>query len=169
MKYIALAVSAVLVGIDQFFKYLAIVYLSDQLTMPIWTDVFHLTYIENRGAAFSLLEGKRFFLVILTSLVILFGIYLILAGKIKNKFLLWSVALGIGGGIGNVVDRIFRGYVVDYLDLRIIKFAIFNFADCCVVIATIMIMIYILFIYKDKTMIEKNELAQPMKDESADV
>lgn len=169
MKFIALAVSAALVGLDQLFKYLAIVYLSDKLTLPIWQDVFHLTYIENRGAAFSMLEGRRFFLVILTGVVILFGIYILLSGKIKSKFLMWAVALGIGGGIGNMIDRIFRGYVVDYLDFRIIKFAIFNFADCCVVAATIMIMIYILFIYKDKTLEEKKKLPEPQKDEAADV
>lgn len=147
LKYVALGCSALLIGLDQLFKYLAIVYLSnDILTLPIIEDFFHLTYIENRGAAFNILEGKKIFLVGLTSLIILAGIVVILLDKVKSRFLIWTASLIIGGGIGNLIDRIFRGYVVDYLDFRIIDFAVFNFADACVVVGTIMFAIYIFII-----------------------
>lgn len=160
MKYIALACSALIVGLDQLFKYLAITYLSnDMLTFPIIKDVFHLTYIENQGAAFSILEGKKIFLIGLTSLIIIAGIILILMNKINSKFLMWSIALVIGGGIGNLVDRIFRGFVVDYLDLRIIDFAVFNFADCCVVVGTGLIMIYVLFLDRKNNSDENKEIS----------
>ena len=160
MKYITLACSALLVGLDQLFKYLAIVYLSnDILTYPIIQDVFHLTYVENRGAAFSILEGKQFFLVGLTSAILIAICVIVLMGKVKSKFLLVAASLIIGGGFGNLVDRIFRGFVVDYLDFRIINFAVFNLADCCVVIGTGLIMIYILFIDGKKNSEEKKEIS----------
>lgn len=156
INFVAIAFSLLLIGIDQFFKYLAIVFLSDKvLTLPVIQDVFHLTYLENRGAAFNMLDGKRFFLVILTGLVLLFIIFVILSDKIKRPFLLWSLSLIIGGGIGNLVDRIFRGFVVDYLDFRVINFAVFNFADCCVVVGTVLVLIYILFL--DKTFMSKKD------------
>lgn len=149
MKYIALATAIVIVGLDQFFKYLAVAFLSnDVLTLPIIQDVFHLTYIENRGAAFSIFEGKIPFLIILTGVLIAALIFFVSTGKVKSNYLLWSLTLIIGGGIGNIVDRIFRGYVVDYLDFRLINFAVFNFADCCVVIGTILVLIYIIFLDK---------------------
>lgn len=148
MKYIVLCFSLFIVGLDQLFKKLAIDYLSKEITFPVIEDVFHLTYLENPGAAFGSLSGKTFFLITLTLIIIVVGIVAILMNKIKSKFLLWSIGLVIGGGIGNLIDRVIRGYVVDYLDLRIIRFAVFNFADCCVVVGTILIMIYILFLDK---------------------
>lgn len=158
MKYIALGCAGLAVGIDQLIKYLVTVFLAaDGLTFPIIKDVFHLTYIENRGAAFSILEGRQVFLVGLTSVIIILGIVAILSGKLKSKFLLFSIALIIGGGIGNLIDRFFKGYVIDYFDFRIINFAIFNFADCCVVIGTIMVMIYVLFLEQKSK--KENELS----------
>lgn len=161
MKYITLAFSALIVGLDQLFKYLAIVYLSnDIITFPIIKNVFHLTYIENEGAAFNMLSGKKIFLVGVTSIILIAGIVLILMDKIKSKFLMWSVALVIGGGIGNLIDRIFRSFVVDYLDFRLINFAIFNFADCCVVVGTILIMIYVLFLDKNNSIHSKKKISE---------
>ena len=61
----------------------------------------------------------------------------------KSNFLIWSVALVIAGGVGNLIDRIFRHFVIDYIEVRLINFAVFNFADCCVVIGTIMIVCYL--------------------------
>lgn len=161
MKYIALACSALIVGLDQLFKYFAIIYLSnDILTLPIIKDVFHLTYIENRGAAFSILEGKQIFLVGLTTLILLALTVFILMDRIKSKFLIWSLALVIGGGIGNLIDRVLRGFVVDYLDFRIIDFAVFNFADCCVVVGTGLIMIYVLFLDRKNSSKPSEEISE---------
>lgn len=159
LKYLILAFSAVLVGLDQLFKWLALTYLSTlpSLTMPVIQDVFHLTYLENRGAAFGILNGKKSFLIVLTGLIILALIVLLLLGRFRKPFLMWSVGLIIGGGVGNLIDRIFRHYVIDYLDFRIIEFAVFNFADCCVVVGTILVMIYLLFL--DRKPGEKSEKA----------
>lgn len=147
LKYIVLLFSIVLVGLDQLLKWIAQTNLIDLpgRTFPLIQNVFHLTYVENRGAAFGMLDGKGIFLVVLTSVVIIGAIVFMLMDRIKSPFLMWSLGLIIGGGIGNLIDRLFRGYVIDYLDVRLIHFAVFNFADCCVVVGTILLMGYILF------------------------
>lgn len=146
MKYIVLCFSLLIVGLDQFFKKLAIENLSSIETMPIINDVFHFSYIENAGAAFGILDEKSMLLSVLTIVILAVIIWFIITGKIKNKFILWTMALILGGGIGNLIDRLSRGYVVDYLDLRVINFAVFNFADCCVVIGAILTILYMFFV-----------------------
>lgn len=146
MNWIALGVSVLLIGIDQWLKQLVSTHLAPIQTYPIWDGVFQLTYVENPGAAFGMLSGKTFILVWMTGLIILALIVGIVLRKIKSNFLIWSLALIIGGGIGNLIDRILLGYVVDYLHFTLIDFPVFNFADCCVVIGTILLMIYFIFL-----------------------
>jgi len=146
MKYIVLCFSLLIVGLDQFFKKLAVENLSNIETMPLIDGFFHLSYVENRGAAFGILDEKAMLLSVFTIVILLAVIGFIVTGKMKNKFLLWAMALVLGGGIGNLIDRLSKGYVVDYLDLRVINFAVFNFADCCVVIGAILIILYMFFV-----------------------
>ncbi|WMJ23115.1 signal peptidase II [Paludicola sp. MB14-C6] len=162
MKYFALSFSLLIIGLDQLFKELAIIYLSPIATHPIIEDIFHLTYVENKGAAFGIMQGKKIFLIGVTFLVIIAAIVFILMNKVKSNFFLWSLALIIGGGVGNLIDRAFRGFVVDYLDVRLINFAVFNFADCCVVVGTILVMIYLIFFEgkKGKTSVIENKIVK---------
>lgn len=146
MRFIVFAVSLVLVGVDQLLKYLAVEYLSPIQSFPIWKGVLQLTYVENPGAAFGIFSGNTFLLTGLTSLLILALTILLFWGKIKSTYLMWCVGLIIGGGIGNLIDRIAMHYVVDYIHVELFNFAVFNFADCCVVIGTILIIIYFLFL-----------------------
>ena len=145
LNCLTLICSMILVGLDQWFKALAVKFLYPIETKVIWEGVFQLTYIENRGAAFGIFSGKKFMLVGVTGAIIFILMILILLGKIKRCMLLWSLALIIGGGIGNLIDRIFLGYVVDYLHITLFQFPVFNFADCCVVIGTILLIIYFVF------------------------
>lgn len=161
----SLVAAALIVGIDQLLKVIVVQFLKPVITVPLWQDKIHLTYIENRGAAFSMLDGNRYLLMIFTSVIVLAGIYVIAAKKIKAPFAIWTIAVILGGGAGNLVDRIFRGYVVDYIDFRIINFAVFNFADCCVVIGTILLMIYILLNNKDSKDNELEETAPVLEEE----
>ena len=150
-KILVLCGAFCLVGLDQLFKWLAIRYLSDITTFPLIEGIFHLTYVENRGAAFGILDGKGVFLIILTAAVMAALVVLLILGKFHHPLLLTAVTLFLGGGIGNLIDRIFRHYVVDFLDFRLINFAVFNFADCCVVIGTVLLFIFVLFVMdKDK-------------------
>ncbi len=124
---------------------MAIEYLKPVGSHPIIPDIFHLTYVENRGAAFGMMAGQKWLLVWVTAIVILAAIIAVMAGKIKNTTVLFSVATIIGGGVGNLIDRVYRGYVVDYVHLKIIDFAVFNFADICVTVGTTVLLIYLLF------------------------
>lgn len=138
MHYIWLLISAALVGIDRLTKWLVVMNMEPSDTIHLIKigdqEVLNLYYTLNNGAAFSKLSGKTLFLIIVTSLVILWLLFLMVAKKVHRPVYLASISLIIGGGIGNLIDRIFNhGLVVDFIDVRIINFPIFNFADICAV------------------------------------
>ena len=98
-------------------------------TVPIIEDVFHFTYVRNEGAAFGILKDQRWvFLVVSTVAIIALSIYL-WKNRNGSKLLNLGISFIIGGGIGNMIDRTLLGYVIDFLDFRLIDFAIFNVAD----------------------------------------
>lgn len=138
---ILVLLSFLLVGIDQFTKWLAVTYVKPVSTIPIIkfgeTEWVNFTYCENTGMSFSLLEGKRIILIGLPILLIGIVEYFIFSGKINHRGMKIALACLAGGGLGNLIDRIFLGYVVDFIDFRIINFAIFNFADICAVLGGI--------------------------------
>ncbi|MBQ6554001.1 MAG: signal peptidase II [Firmicutes bacterium] len=138
----------VLIALDQLTKYIAVTNLQPIHKIVLINGFFNLTYIENRGAAFGAMQGARWFFVILAAAVIIAGgIYYARMPKTKNTLLLRISMLLIGGGtIGNVIDRLFRTYVVDFLDFIIFgyDFPVFNLADIFIVVGTGLLMIYIL-------------------------
>lgn len=109
-------------------------------------DILHLHYIQNTGSAFSSFAGQTVLLLIVSGIGIGVCTYL-LVNKAKNRPLLfWSLTMILGGAVGNLIDRIFRhGAVVDYLDVQLFNFAIFNFADCFITVGTAVLAVYILF------------------------
>lgn len=138
----------IMVALDRWSKIWAMDVLMKMDTMPLLQDIFHLTYVENTGAAFSMLRGKVGFLIFFTALVLI-GLCIMLIVSIKkkeSKVLLVALAMVIGGAIGNMYDRIVLGYVVDYFDFRLINFAVFNVADVFVVCGSILLGIYLIFI-----------------------
>ncbi|MGI6555975.1 MAG: signal peptidase II [Pseudoramibacter sp.] len=139
-------VIAVCVAFDQIVKALAVRFLAPVTTVPIIPRVFHLTYIENTGAAFSIFAGKSIFLIVLTSALIAVLIWLLVSLPKTKAYLTMNTAfaLVIGGAVGNLIDRIRLGYVVDFFDFRLIGFAIFNVADCFVVVGCALIMIQVI-------------------------
>ena len=136
--------SGVLVAVDQIIKLWAINSLKPVQKISLIDNVLSLFYHQNFGAAFGILQNQRIFLVLVTTIVIIAAFYLISKETIKGKLELLSVTLILGGGIGNLLDRIFRGFVVDYIYFEPINFPIFNFADCCVVIGTALLVFCIL-------------------------
>ncbi len=138
---------ALLVLLDQFTKFLVIKYIKPIYTLPIIRDIFHLTYVENRGAAFSIFQGKQTFLIVVTLIFTIFLIYYLKKVPTTSNSLWFKISLSfiIGGAIGNLMDRIRLSYVIDFFDFRIINFAIFNTADTFVVIGTILLVLIILF------------------------
>ncbi len=144
---------ALLVGADQIIKLLIIknfdLFESVSVIKFGKHKIFDLTYTLNDGAGWSIFSGKRIFLILITS-VFLIGVIIFLIRNAKSsKFLTLSMLLIISGGVGNLIDRMFRdGKVVDYIETKFMNFPIFNFADICVVIGAIMFLVYILFIEK---------------------
>ena len=138
MHLLWLLLSAVLVGVDRLTKWLIVknMRVSDTVHLIKIGDkeILNFYYTLNNGAAFSKLSGHTFFLVVITSLVILWLLFLMISKKVHRPVYLASISLILGGGIGNLIDRIFNdGLVVDFIDVRIINFPIFNFADICAV------------------------------------
>lgn len=113
-------------------------------TIPLIDGVFHLTYIRNTGAAFSLMEGFRGLLILLPAVLIAAAmVYMFVKRKTAHLSLHLSLAFIAGGGIGNLIDRTRQGYVVDYLDFRV--FPVFNVADIFVCLGCGLLIVYILF------------------------
>ena len=145
--------SAIIIGgilIDQLTKILSTLYLKPIGSVPIIKDVLHLTYVRNPGAAFGMLANQRWiFMVISTVAIIGMAIYLF-SGMSQNKLYSISLAIVISGGIGNMIDRVALGYVVDFIDFCLIDFAVFNGADSFVCVgAGLLILALILDIKKE--------------------
>ena len=152
-----LLLSAVLVGVDQLLKCLVTLSMQPFESNVLLPGILRITYVQNTGAAFSLLEGSTVLLAVLTGIALIVAIFLMLSGRIEKTSYLIPVSMLIGGGIGNLLDRIVRGYVIDYIDVSFWpfdSFAIFNFADCLVVIGTILLLVFLL----------KDELCRWRKD-----
>lgn len=142
-------VSLALVGIDQLTKWLAVKFVKPAGSIPVLkfgdTEWINLTYCENTGMSFSLLEGQRFILISIPIVLIILVEWYIFSGRATGKKMIFALACLAGGGLGNLIDRIFLGYVVDFIDFRIINFAIFNFADICAVLGGIAVAIMVIF------------------------
>lgn len=176
MLIISLVVALVLVGADQLIKYLIVQnyevctgYIKSYYTFSIGDfDVFSLTHIRNSGAGWSILEGKTVFLIAFTSLIMLVILfYMIIQRKTMNKFEMLSLALILAGGVGNLIDRArmiidpeFTG-VIDYIKLDFINFPIFNFADICVVVGGISLIV--VFAVLEAKAAKKNKLEKAAK------
>lgn len=136
-----------IVALDRCSKLLAIEHLKDIETYPLLRDVFHLTYRENTGAAFSILREHTEILAALSVILSVGLIIYLFRLKKRESFTLAHLGLLfiIGGAIGNGIDRILYGYVVDYFDFRLINFAVFNVADSFVTVGVILYAIDLLF------------------------
>ena len=139
--------TAILVLIDQMSKYLVVEFLKDQPPIVVIEDVLNFFYVENRGAAFGIMQDMRLFFIIITIAIVL-AILFILFKNYKNNSLLFNISLALilGGAIGNFIDRFRLHYVVDFISFRIFgyDFAVFNLADVFIVVGTILLAIMIL-------------------------
>ena len=102
-------------------------------------------YVRNTGAAFGSFSNNTALLSVFTGIVILALIIYVLSGKIKSKITLVSLTMIIAGGLGNLIDRIFRGYVVDFIEVQFTDFAVFNFADILVTCGAFLLIGYLIY------------------------
>lgn len=148
-----------MIAADQAVKYWAFTSLQPQNTIPIIENVFHLTYIENRGAAFSLFArfDSRWIFVAL-AVVITIAIFSVMRKDlIQTKLGCWSLVMVAAGALGNAIDRVIRGFVVDMFDFRLIHFPVFNIADIFICVGGVLFILYFMFQHKDKDEAEKQE------------
>ncbi len=144
-------IGAVVVLMDLLTKLWAKTCLAKRVTIPVIEEIFHLTYVENRGAAFGVFQGQRTFFILVALVVAVLVGYIVI--KHKNKP--WMLSLGLSflsaGALGNTIDRIWRGYVVDFFDFRLIDFPVFNVADIFVCLgAGLLAVFFVLFEEKYK-------------------
>lgn len=131
MFFLDLLIAAALVGFDQFTKYLAVLYLKGQDSLILIPGVLELKYLENRGAAFGILQGQKLFFVIMTAFILCACLYTLWRMPAQKKYIFLHILGGIltAGALGNFIDRVRLDYVVDFIYFSLIDFPIFNVAD----------------------------------------
>lgn len=131
---------------DQLTKILALQYLAPVGSYPLWEDVLHLTYVENTGAAFGMLKDHRWVFLVISTVALGGMIVYMFLNKSRHPLETVAVAFIVGGGIGNMIDRIARGFVVDFVDVKCIPFwkYIFNVADIFVCVGCGLFILYVL-------------------------
>ena len=162
-----LLIAAVVAG-DQLVKYWAIHSLAPVRSIDFIRfgdlEVLDLTYLENTGAIFGSMSGQRWFLIGFTSLVIAAGLVIMFITMKRSKLLTAIILLFLSGGIGNLIDRIRQGYVVDMFEVKLFNFAIFNVADIYVTVAVALLMIYVIFVEPKESRRKKQEASVAVKE-----
>ncbi len=158
---------AIMIGVialDQLTKWLAVTFLEGNPSFPLWQDVLHFTYVENRGMAFGMLKDHRWVFMVFSTVAIIGLLYYLHRYRPKSMWVQVSLAMIIGGGIGNMIDRISLEYVIDFIDFTLIDFAVFNVADSFVCVGAGILIAYLVWdmineIKREKA--EKNEEVSP--------
>ncbi len=137
-------IAAAVIVFDRVVKKLVVSNMVPWETIPVIEDIFHFTYVQNRGAAFSMWQGQWIILIGFPLAAIAVGLILIYLKRNKwDKLMLTSVAMICGGGLGNLIDRIILGYVVDLFDFRV--FPVFNIADIFICVGCGLMILDVLF------------------------
>ncbi len=140
------AMAAAMVLVDQLIKLWAVKALAPIHTMSVIDGVFSLTYVENTGASFSILKGRQEVLIAVTVVAFFLFAFMLKSHMIKGRLGYTAVSFIAGGALGNFIDRVRLGYVIDMFQLKFIEFPVFNFADLCITAGAVL---FIIMIYKD--------------------
>lgn len=142
-------IGILVLALDIFTKYLAVKNLMDISSVPIINGILHLTYVENSGVAFGMLRDKRIVFVTLSIIIlVVLGIYFYKAHS-KDAWLKLGTVLIFSGSIGNMIERVSKGFVVDFLDFRLINFPVFNIADIAVCVGAAALVVHFIFFADD--------------------
>ncbi len=153
-------IGILVLAVDIITKQLAVNNLTDIGSVPIINGVFHLTYVENSGVAFGMLSDRRIIFVTLSIIILaVLGIY-VYKSQNKNIWLKLGTSLIFSGSLGNMIERIGNGYVVDFLDFRIINFPVFNIADIAVCIGAAALVVHFIFFADDNKKTADTELIE---------
>ena len=140
-----------LIVADQYTKAMAVVTLKDKPAIPIIPGILELNYLENRGAAFGMMQNQKIFFIFVAVVIIGCIIYMLVKAPAQRKYTILHILLVFiaAGAIGNMIDRLSLNYVVDFIYVKAINFPIFNVADIYVTVSTILLAIMLIFVYKD--------------------
>lgn len=140
---LTITLSIIFMTIDQISKIIVVKNLSIHNGIEVIKNFFYLTYTNNDGAAFSILMGKRLFLILVALIIVILLLIYIKRNKPKNKYEILAYSFIIGGSLGNLIDRIVRGYVIDFISVKIFGyyFPIFNIADSLIVIGAFLLVL----------------------------
>lgn len=153
-------VAAVCLVADQITKYIVSSNMIQYESIPFIDGLINFTYIRNPGAAWGILGGKTWLLLIFTAVIMAIVVIILVKDKLKSKLLFWSGCLIISGGIGNMIDRIFNGgEVVDFIETAFMDFPVFNIADCAVVIGAGLLILYFILDTVAEAVKKKNKEA----------
>ncbi len=141
-----------LIALDQYTKYLAVINLKDRPAISLIDGVFELKYLENRGAAFGMLQNQKVFFVFVACIILVAICYVLFRMPDKKKYCWLHILLVLiaSGAVGNMIDRIRLEYVVDFFYIVLINFPIFNVADIYVSVACVLLAWFILFYYSEQ-------------------
>ena len=143
--------------LDQITKWLTVINLDLGESFPLIENVFHFTYVQNRGAAFGILKDQRWVFLIISTVAIVAMFIMLWKSRKDSKLLCIAISMIIGGGIGNMIDRCLLGYVIDFLDFTLINFAVFNVADSFVCIGVGLFILELIFEMKKEIQNGKNK------------
>ena len=133
LVFLSLLGAAVLAVADQLIKGMVVLYVKPQGSMTVIEGLLTWVYSENTGAAFGMMSDSRWFFIVITAVMMLACLYLLFTKYRNSPVAAFIFALLLGGGVGNLIDRVANGFVVDYIYVSFFP-AVFNFADCCVVV-----------------------------------
>lgn len=148
----ALIIALAGIFLDQITKYLAVVHLKEKEAYVLWNQVFQLEYLENRGAAFGMLQNQQIFFFFSVILITIFVIWFYLRVPMEKKYfpLRLCAIFIMAGAYGNFIDRLRLGYVIDFFYFKLIDFPVFNVADIYVTISMIVFCLLLFFYYKEE-------------------
>ena len=152
MLFVCFELALMCVALDQFTKYQAVTHLKGQPSVPLITGVLELAYVENFGAAFGILQNARLLFTVISSLAVIVLLYILYKMPYQKKYvpLFFMLSLILSGAVGNLIDRIRTGYVVDFIYFSLIDFPVFNIADICVTCGAFTLVLLAVFRYRDE-------------------
>ena len=150
MLYLTLAIfAAAIVALDQLTKYLTVANISLGDTVPVLDGVFHFTYVQNTGAAFSSFQGQQWLFILVFAVLTVAVIWEFSTKKMGfSNFERWCIAAIYAGGLGNMIDRVRMGFVVDMIEVEFMNFPVFNVADCFITCGCIAMLVSLVFFNK---------------------
>lgn len=155
VRLLSVLVVAAMLGIDQLIKYYVDLHLKGREPLVVIKNILQFNYLENDGAMMGFMGGKTTLMTVLAIICVAVMLFVIFSGIINDRMDYWCCLFMISGGLGNIIDRVLRGYVIDYIEVLFVDFYIFNFADCLITVAAFVLIFYQIYLISKENKIKK--------------